>query len=82
MQSDRARSGRERLRISLRKLFMSRQRGQQDSPLHCGLLVGPMAYQLINGQIRVGLTRGILREIAPLKVERHVNQTNEHRHLD
>jgi hypothetical protein len=41
-----------------------------------------MAYQLINGQIRVGLTRGILREIAPLKVERHVNQTNEHRHLD
>ncbi len=61
---------------------MSRQRGQQDSLPHCGLLVGPMAYQLINGQIRVGLTRGILREIAPLKVERHVNQTNEHRHLD
>ena len=36
---------------------MIRSVGQQGSAAHCGPLVGPMAYRMVNGQIWSGLTR-------------------------
>lgn len=45
---------------------MIRQLGEQGSPPHCGPLVGPMAYRLINGQIYSGLTR-VVWELSEVK---------------
>jgi len=45
---------------------MIRAHGEQGSAPHCGPLVGPMAYQLIKGQIWSGLTR-VVWELSEVK---------------
>lgn len=45
---------------------MIRTAGQKGSPPHCGPLVGPMAYRMMNGRIWSGLTR-VVWELSEVK---------------